>query len=163
MEIKVKEVVMSTTEKTEKQILNTPEWLCSFKQVYQNLSKRNLNSLNTIYHRNVVFEDPLHKVEGLENFIAYFENLYTHVITCTFEINDIIHTPNEAAIYWEMRYKHPKLNSGKTIVVMGHSRLKVIDNKIIYHRDYLDVGAMLYEHIPLVGSIVSFLKHRISK
>lgn len=154
---------MSDVEKSQTQELNTPDWLCKFKDIYENLSKNNLDSLNNIYHSNIVFEDPLHKVEGLKDFIAYFENLYTHVITCTFEINHTIHTSDEAAIYWEMHYKHPKLNAGKNITVKGHSRLKMVDNKIIYHRDYLDVGAMLYEHIPLVGSIVRFLKHRVSK
>lgn len=156
---------MSDTKEKENEIqkLNTPDWLCTFRKVYQNLSKHNLNALNTIYHSNVVFEDPLHKVEGLDNFVTYFENLYTHVITCTFDINHIIHTSDEAAIYWEMRYQHPKLNSGKTITVTGHSRLKAIDNKIIYHRDYLDLGSMLYEHIPLVGGIISFLKRRVTQ
>jgi len=154
---------MSDIEKTQAQEINTPDWLCQFKNTYQNLSKNNLDSLSDIYHSDIAFEDPLHRVEGLKDFIAYFENLYTHVITCTFEINHTIHTSDEAAIYWEMHYQHPKLNSGKNITVTGHSRLKMVDNKIIYHRDYLDVGAMLYEHIPVVGSIVRFLKSRVSK
>lgn len=141
----------------------TEDWLTHFKSVYQNLSKDNLESLAEVYHENVIFEDPLHKVEGLSNFIDYFENLYTHVITCTFEISHIINTSDEAAVYWEMHYQHPKLNSGKTISVMGHSRLKAIDNKIIYHRDYLDLGAMLYENVPLLGGIISFLKNRVSQ
>lgn len=143
--------------------INTPDWLVQFQVVYQNLSKDELNSLTLVYHENIVFEDPLHKVEGLHNLIAYFENLYTNVISCTFEINHFIHTFDEAAVYWEMRYQHPKLNSGKTISVTGHSRLKTMNNKIIYHRDYLDVGAMLYEHVPLLGSIIGLLKKRINK
>ncbi|WP_076417071.1 MULTISPECIES: nuclear transport factor 2 family protein [Colwelliaceae] len=143
--------------------INTPDWLVQFQAVYQNLSKDDLNALTLVYHENIVFEDPLHKVEGLHNLLAYFENLYTHVISCTFEINHFIHTFDEAAIYWEMHYQHPKLKSGKTISVMGHSHLKTLDNKIIYHRDYLDAGAMLYENIPFLGGVIGFLKKRINK
>lgn len=143
--------------------LTSYNWLNTFKHVYQNLSKDNLHTLHDIYHNDIVFEDPLHKVENLTNFVAYFEDLYTNVTTCTFDITHTILSANEAAIYWEMKYQHPKLNSGNTISVIGHSHLKVKDHKVIYHRDYLDLGAMLYEHIPLIGGVVRFLKHRISK
>ncbi len=154
---------MSVIKPTQLHGLNTPEWLCKFQMIYQNLSKDNLNSLTDIYHENISFQDPLHKVDGLEDFIAYFENLYTNVITCNFEITHIINTSNEAAIYWEMRYEHPKLNSGNTISVMGHSHLKSADGKVIFHRDYLDVGSMIYEHVPLLGRVIHYLKQRLSK
>lgn len=137
------------------------DWLKSFQTVYQNLTKHNLVSLETVYHKDIKFEDPLHKVEGLDNFITYFENLYTNVISCSFDINHTIQTNNEAGVYWEMRYQHPKLKSGKTISVTGHSHLKIQNGKIIYHRDYLDAGSMLYEQIPLLGTAVRFIKKRI--
>lgn len=138
------------------------DWLKQFQAIYHNLSKNNLDSLNLIYHKDICFEDPLHKIIGLNDFIDYFNNLFTHVNSCTFEVNHTIQSPNEAAIYWVMRYQHPKLNSGKTISITGHSHLKAMDNKVIYHRDYLDAGAMIYEHIPLLGGVIRYLKKRIN-
>ena len=98
--------MMSVIQTSQLYGLNTPHWLCKFQMIYQNLSKDNLLSLKDIYHDDIVFQDPLHKVEGLTDFIAYFENLYTHVTSCTFEITHIINISNEAAVYWEMRYQH---------------------------------------------------------
>ena len=34
--------------------------------------------------------------------------------------------------------------------------------KIINHRDYFDVGAMLYRHIPVLGSAVKYIDKRAS-
>jgi len=34
-------------------------------------------------------------------------------------------------------------------------------DKVYRHRDYFDAGAMLYEHLPVVGRVVSWLKRRI--
>lgn len=152
---------LNSLSSQEKVTTNNNEWLNNFEHVYQNLTKHNLKTLNDVYHESICFEDPLHKVEGINNFIAYFENLYTNVISCKFIINHSIETPTEAGVYWEMQYQHPKLNSGKTITVVGHSHLKSKDDKIIYHRDYLDAGSMLYEQIPLLGSAVRFIKKRI--
>ena len=142
-------------------IAKNKPWLTEFTTIYQSLNKHNLSLLKNIYHQDICFEDPLHKVEGLDNFIAYFENLYTNIVNCHFIIEHTIQTDSEAAIYWTMNYQHPKLNSGKTVSVKGHSHLKVSNNLIIYHRDYLDAGSMLYEHIPLLGSAVRFIKKRI--
>ena len=153
-----------TSSQSQQTVMNEEcsDWLEQFKTVYNNLSKKNVDSLTLIYHQDICFEDPLHKITGLNNFISYFNNLFTHVISCTFEINHSIKTSNEAAIYWVMHYQHPKLNAGKTISVTGHSHLKAMDNKVIYHRDYLDAGAMIYEHIPLLGSAIRYLKKRIN-
>ena len=67
---------------------------------------------------------------------------------------------NEAAIYWNMSYQHPRLNGGKIVNVQGSSHLKGCDDKVIFHRDYIDLGAMLYEQVPLLGRIIRFLKRR---
>jgi len=34
------------------------------------------------------------------------------------------------------------------------SHLKFADGKVISHRDYFDLGEMLYEHIPLLGGVI---------
>jgi limonene-1,2-epoxide hydrolase len=144
--------------------INTnPTWLNEFITIYQNLNKDNLSSLESIYHQQIFFQDPLHQVNGLDDFIAYFEQLYSNIISCEFDIKHTIHHDNEAAIYWQMSYQHPKLNHGELIIVSGNSHLKAQHNKITFHRDYLDAGAMLYEHIPLLGSAVRFIKKRASQ
>jgi limonene-1,2-epoxide hydrolase len=137
------------------------QWLNHFIETYTRLNKTNLHTLADIYHDDIQFQDPLHKVAGITQLITYFENLYTNLITCTFDITHQLLNDKEAAIYWNMTYVHPKLNAGKAITVSGHSHLKAVDGKVIYHRDYLDVGAMLYEHIPVLGKAVRYLKKHV--
>jgi hypothetical protein len=44
--------------------------------------------------------------------------------------------------------------------VQGSSHLKGVGDKVVYHRDYLDLGAMLYEQLPLLGRVIRSLKNR---
>jgi hypothetical protein len=60
-----------------------------------------------------------------------------------------------------MTYCHSKLNGGKAVQVDGHSHLRGDGDKVIYHRDYIDLGAMFYEHIPLFGAVVRWFKVRV--
>ncbi len=46
---------------------NRPLWLNNFVSVYQTLSTDNLDLLSNIYHTDVTFIDPMHKVEGLDD------------------------------------------------------------------------------------------------
>jgi hypothetical protein len=137
-----------------------PLWLAKFVDSYQQLSIDNLQLLAGIYHQDIVFIDPMHQLKGFDNLKNYFDNLYRQLSYCEFNIEQVITQADEAAIYWQMSYQHPQLNSGKMVSVQGSSHLKGVGDKVIYHRDYLDLGAMLYEQLPLLGRVIHWLKNR---
>lgn len=139
-----------------------PAWLTQFVQVYQTLDKTNLVLIEQIYHQDIEFRDPVHQVVGLPLLGQYFAQLYQNLHFCQFSINEVIHHGNSAALYWQMRFAHPKLNNGKTITLDGHSKIKARNNKVIFHRDYFDMGAMLYQHIPLLGGLVRMVNKRLA-
>lgn len=137
-------------------------WLDRFIEVYSSLSPSNLHTLREVYHANVEFSDPMHRVEGLQALLMYFDNIYTQVTHCDFVIEHVFRSESEAAVYWKMTFIHNKLNGKQPITVQGHSHIKAQDDLVIFHRDYLDLGAMLYEHLPLIGSLVKTIKQRAS-
>lgn len=141
-------------------MMTKPLWLENFIAVYERLGTDNLVALDKVYHHDVTFLDPMHKVEGLEQLLGYFDGLYENVLECSFHIDNCFAIDEYAAVYWTMTYRHKQLNGAKPIVVEGHSMLKGKDNKVVYHRDYLDVGAMLYEHLPVLGFMVRKIKQR---
>ena len=137
-----------------------PWWLTNFLTIYQDLTINNLDLLQYIYDEDIVFEDPIHQVSGLNELITYFENLYLNLTYCDFDIHQVITATEQAAVFWVMEFQHPKLNKGHMITVAGSSHLKARDNKIYFHRDYFDAGAMFYEHIPLIGFAIKKIKQR---
>lgn len=139
-----------------------PLWLSNFVSVYQTLSTENLDLLAKIYHPNVTFIDPMHQVEGFDDLSDYFKRLYENLSSCEFVIDNVITENDQAAIYWKMSYQHAKLNKGKIVTVFGHSHIKGEQNKVIYHRDYLDLGAMLYEQLPFFGKLTKWIKAKAS-
>ena len=138
-------------------------WLAKFIETYQKLSTDNLQLLADVYHQDIVFIDPMHRLTGFEQLKDYFNQLYKKLSYCDFKIEHVIAHDSEAAIYWQMSYQHPRLNSGKIVIVQGSSHLKGVGDKVVYHRDYLDLGAMLYEQLPLLGRVIRTLKNRAAK
>lgn len=137
--------------------------LRSVVDIYQQLSKDNLHLLDEIYHPDVVFEDAAHRLEGRTALYQYFQSLYTNVIRCDFVIHEHQQVDDTGFITWTMELRHPKLQGGSPILVNGASHLKFAEGQVIYHRDYFDLGEMLYENLPLLGAVVKIVKQRLSK
>ncbi len=135
----------------------------SVAQIYSQLSKENLHLLRQVYHDNVIFEDPAHRIEGWQNLSDYFANMYKNVIRCDFAIHHHQQVGEWGFLTWTMSLQHPKLARGKTIEVQGISHLKFLENQVIYHRDYFDLGEMVYEHVPVLGKIVRFIKNSLGQ
>jgi len=139
--------------------MNSPV-LTNFCRVYQSLSVGNLNQLYDVYSKDVEFVDAVDAIYGIDAVTEYFSHLYQNMKYCHFIIDNIIEQEGQACLTWRMEYAHSKINSGKKIIVEGSSFLKFSD-KIDYHRDYVDMGQMLYEHLPVIGRVIKGIKNRV--
>lgn len=132
-----------------------------FSDFYQNFSKQSVDNLSDIYDEHVEFVDPVHHVYGLDSLTHYFERLLKETARCQFIIHEFEKTEASSFVTWTMDFAHPKLKFGKPIQLAGISKIRVANDKVIYQRDYYDLGAMLYEHVPLLGLATRFLKNRL--
>ena len=138
--------------------------LDKFKSLYDSLDRNTLSRdlLAEVYSEDIVFEDSLHKVEGLDALYDYFVKMYENVQSIQFEWQDIALNESGGFIRWIMTFRHPRLNKGMGIEVVGVSFLKSRDGKIVEHRDFFDAGEMLYEQVPALGAVIRTLKKRVA-
>lgn len=152
----------SNVTELPKSVNQLPAIIKHFIELYQVLNKNNLQRLSEIYAGEILFQDPLHQVDGLKQLTEYFANLYENVSHIHFDITHTIVSDcqQQASLFWTMNYAHPKLNKGQTIKVDGMSLLK-FNETIFYHRDYFDAGEMLYQHVPILGGVIRILNNRV--
>jgi hypothetical protein len=131
-----------------------------FKQTYNRLNSQSLGLLRDLYSDDVRFQDPFRFISGLPALTDYFTELYRHLESSSFTFEDDIAQGNNAVLTWTLSLKHPRLNGGHVVMVPGSTHIRFRD-KVTYHRDYFDAGAMLYEHVPLVGLVIRAIKERV--
>ncbi len=87
------------------------------QDVYNRLNRDTVKDglLAELYDRDVVFVDPLHRIEGLDNLQRYFEGMYKNVEEISFRYLTEWEQNNEAMLRWEMTFRHPKLKGGAPI------------------------------------------------
>lgn len=134
-----------------------------FTQFYQQLEPKDVCQLNQLYDENVVFIDPVAKHTGLAALQDYFDRLLKHTDSCRFDIKCVSDTQPRVFVSWQMLFIHPRLNSGKQVTVNGVTELEFKLDKVVFHRDYYDLGEMLYENIPVLGALVRLLKKRLGQ
>ncbi len=137
----------------------------SLDHFFNQFSKQNMKILSDFYHPDIQFVDPLVNLKGLATLTEYYADLYENVISIRFDFSKVLQSGAEEVGFWKMRVRHKRLNGGDEIVVDGNSHV-IYDPEsqlCIYHRDYFDAAAMLYENIPVLGFGVRQIKNRIQR
>tara|TARA_B100001059_G_C17449530_1_gene386717 strand:- start:34 stop:504 length:471 start_codon:yes stop_codon:yes gene_type:complete len=153
-----------TPELKAAQNLTSADYLAQrVKEAYLSIGRENVADLESLYTSDIHFEDPSHAVQGKRSLMRYLHKQFSNLSKCSFKFHSSIASETDIFLTWTMFLNHPKLRGGDTIRVEGSSYLRTRNGKIYYHRDYFDMGAMLYEHLPLLGRIIQRLKHRLGQ
>lgn len=130
-----------------------------FMNLYHELNASNCESgiIDKVYRNDILFQDSFHRIDGLDDMKAYFSALYKNLKSSEFVFHDQWVGEGTAMLTWTMIYSHKKLNKGQKISVEGATELR-FDEKVYFHKDYFDGGGLLYEHVPVLGSVIKQLK-----
>ena len=130
---------------------------------FNNLRRDALHLVDEFYDENVEFIDPLGSHDGVAAVRKYYAGLYENVTAIRFEFGPMIEEGDTVSAPWQMHLSARTLNGGRPIGVPGISyiRFNLSTGKAIYHRDYFDMGAFIYEHVPVLGSVVRMVNRRL--
>jgi SnoaL-like domain len=132
-----------------------------FKALYSRFDASTSEQLERLYSRDVAFKDPIHQTQGLDALKTYFASFCNPETDCQFNFYNQVVTAEQAFVQWTMSYSHARLNRGKTLTLNGGTLIK-FTHQIYTHEDFYDMGAMIYQHIPLLGWAVKKINKRIA-
>lgn len=132
------------------------------REIFTLMGRDTLHLVDEFYSPDVEFIDPFHRVAGREALRAYYAKMYANVQEIRWSFRGETAGADELVLYWTMTYRHPRLAGGRPVSLEGCTRLVYGDDgRIRLHRDYFDAGALLYEHVPLLGRVVRFIRERV--
>lgn len=139
--------------------------LAEIESLFNNFNRDTMHLADDFYDANVVFRDPLVELKGRDSLKAYYMDMYQNVTSIRFDFSGGIEKGEEVVVFWTMELRTRGLKGGEPVLLDGASHIKYggDSGKVIYHRDYFDMGAFVYENIPVLGSIVRYTKKRLSK
>jgi hypothetical protein len=142
--------------------MNHKKRLDLIENTFNSFNINNLSILSDFYSDNIDFTDPIGNIKGLDKLTKYYAHVYKNVISINFKFHQINHQEDMYFAKWTMNLQVKGLNSNSPYSVEGFSVLKFnADSKVEYHRDYLDLGTMVYEHIPILGKVIKLIKSNL--
>lgn len=131
----------------------------NFISWYENISEKSLNDIDIFYAQEVFFKDPFNEFSSRSEVKHLFENMFENLDAPKFIFSDIVSQDNNIFITWDFDF----ILKGKQWSIHGSTHLKLgEDAKIIYHRDYWDVGEEVLLKIPGIKKIYSFFRDKLS-
>lgn len=113
-----------------------------------------------VYAENAWLNDTVKTIEGRAAIEEYFAETAKALDVLNVEFTDISTSGSNYYLRWIMTVKLK--DADKPIVSIGMTHMRFTpDGKIAMHQDYWDSAAGLYEHLPVVGRLIRYIKNRI--
>lgn len=132
------------------------------KRFYETLTVESIGRLPELYTDSAFFKDPFNEVVGTAAIQRIFTHMFTQVGSPRFVVTGQVADAAGAFLIWEFHFTTQSWGRENNRVIRGTSHLQFdAQGKVSYHRDYWDTAEELYQHIPLLGSIMHFLQRRL--
>lgn len=138
---------------------SAPSVLESVRALFAHLGPDKPTRLAGVYADDVVFVDPMHRIEGREALEKYMDRMARGLRWARFEFEEATIQGDRIAVPWTMHFAMKALPGDHALE--GITVLQVRDGLVAYHRDYFDVGAMLYEKIPGLGLVIRAIRRSV--
>ncbi|MCE7066972.1 nuclear transport factor 2 family protein [Dyadobacter sp. CY326] len=137
-----------------------PDIIDKFKMHFNRLPDENAALLEEIYESDAHFQDPIRTLKGIVEIHTYLQKFNANVRRGGYKFTQQSIRNDRAYLSWELdlEYKIPQ----KRIAVSGITVL-LIGEKVISQRNYYDAGAFFYEHLPLIGPFIRYIKRKLLK
>ena len=128
---------------------------------FETLDRAAVARIDTVYANHVWFKDPFNEVKGIAAVAHIFDHMFLQVDQPRFVIIEVVEQGDAAFLTWDFRFRMKRFDTTTLQTVRGASHLKfAADGRIHFHRDYWDAAEELYEKLPLIGSLMRWLKRQ---
>jgi ketosteroid isomerase-like protein len=128
---------------------------------FESLAPADIARLGDFYASDARFKDPFNQVQGIDAIAGVYRHMFTALDTPRFTITNRIVDGTQLFLVWEFSFRFRRFHAGKEQKIHGGSHLVLDEAGLIsLHRDYWDAAEELYEKLPLLGSLMRWLKKR---
>lgn len=113
-----------------------------------------------VYAEDAWLNDTVKTIEGRAAIEQYFAETAGAVDALSVRFTDVATSGDNYYLRWVMTVKLKKMENPIVTIGMTHMRFNP-EGLIVLHQDYWDSAAGLYEHLPVVGGLIRYIKNRI--
>lgn len=130
-------------------------------QFFEKLHADDVVRCGAYYTADACFKDPFQEVRGLAQVQRVYAHMFATLSEPRFVVTGRVEQGNQCVLTWEFKFYFKSFRADQQQTVRGASHLQLADDgRIAVHRDYWDAAEEVYEKLPLLGSLMRWLKRR---
>ncbi len=135
--------------------------LQTLAQFFETMQAADVPRLRTLYRQDAYFKDPFNEVHHIEDIERIFARMFEDLLDPRFVITGTVLQDSKAFLTWNFHFRLQRSPSDEQCI-RGCSQVLFDDDGLVEsHRDYWDAAEELYEKLPIIGSLMRWLKRRI--
>jgi hypothetical protein len=128
---------------------------------FESLTPGSVATMGSHYDAQARFVDPFNDVEGLDAIERIFQHMFVALIEPRFVVTTQVLQGQQCFLTWDFHFRFKRFQNATPQTIRGATHLVFSDAGLVtLHRDYWDAAQELYEKLPLVGSLMRWLKKR---
>ena len=128
--------------------------------MFESIKPADVSRLAEFYAPEARFKDPFNEVQGVPAIERVFAHMFVALDAPRFVVRDILVDGDQCFLTWDFLFRFKRFSRDEQ-VVRGGSHLRFdAQGRVALHRDYWDAAEELYEKLPVVGSLMRWLKRR---
>jgi hypothetical protein len=129
------------------------------QQFFASLTRASVRQVREVYAADAYFKDPFNEVRGIGPIERLFDHMFDRVDAPRFVIGDTVIEGDQAFVTWAFSFR--RRGSAAVMTIRGASHLRFdAAGRVAFHRDYWDAAEELYEKLPLLGTLMRWLRRR---
>jgi ketosteroid isomerase-like protein len=146
--------------------LSTPEHaLRSVLQFFEAIGPQDLPLIGRLYCHDAFFKDPFNEVRGVPTIERIFAHMFETLEAPRFVITQSVQQGAQCFVTWDFVFA-PKSSPRQTMTIRGASHIVLREEagqwRVAMHRDYWDAAEELYEKLPVLGSLMRWVKKKLA-
>lgn len=130
-------------------------------QFFESLTPTSVAQIGDFYTETAYFKDPFNEVRSVADIQQIFSHMFVALDQPHFVVTDRVMQGQQCFLVWDFKFRFKRFDTVTLQTVRGASHLRfAADGRICYHRDYWDAAEELYEKLPILSSLMRWLKRR---
>jgi len=132
---------------------------------FEHLQPSDVDRLGEFYVADARFKDPFNDVVGVSAIARIFHHMFDTLVEPRFVITQSVQQGEHCFVTWDFVFA-PKSSPRQTMTIRGASHMVLKQDgdiwRVALHRDYWDAAEELYEKLPILGSLMRWLKKKLA-
>lgn len=131
----------------------------TYRRYLETLTPESLAQISQFVTPDVHFVDPFNDVRGIDMLRRVFQDMFDSVQDVEFNIENLCQDGPVSLLFW----RFSGTLRGRAFALEGMSKIRFAeDGRVCEHFDYWDSATQFYMRLPVIGSLLSFVRRRIS-